>query len=341
MTTGTELHEVNLVSSGKLKLRATAGLAEGGDAAIFEACVLFHEAARFERRAVDALSPCPPATRLAGSIEECWCLVEGRDPHGAAEVWSRILNESEDLEKGMAEAMLSRLRPRYDRAIRAFVKLLQTCPTLGRMQAGDRFSIPSGAAEQATALRELRRVLKEFPGIAALWGLVARLEEEAGNPAEAFEALRFALALAPENPQFKALSLLSAAEALPRAKADEYLAEVRPGLERGGAEVCLMYAFAEILLARRAADSAVRWQRALEAVDLAFPRTRSEGLRKNLTAVRLFLDDMIAKRKPDPQILYRAGLGRLAATGSGSVIDVLRADAAARVSHMDTSEVAA
>ena len=58
-------------------------------------------------------------------------------------------------------------------------------------------------------------------------------------------------------------------------------------------------------------------------------------------AVGLFLEDMLAKRKADPDLLYRAGLGRLVASSNESAIDVLKADATARVEAMDASEVAA
>jgi len=69
MSTASELYEVNLVSSSKLKLRATAYLADGSEAAVFDACVLFHDAARLERRAVEALTLCPPEARPASLAE--------------------------------------------------------------------------------------------------------------------------------------------------------------------------------------------------------------------------------------------------------------------------------
>lgn len=95
MSTATRLYEVNVVSSSRLKLRATAYLAEATDRAIFNACVLFHDAARLERRAVEALTPGPPEARLVSAIEECWCLLDGFNPDAAAEVWSRLLVEAE------------------------------------------------------------------------------------------------------------------------------------------------------------------------------------------------------------------------------------------------------
>jgi hypothetical protein len=76
--------------------------------------VLLHEAARLERRAVEVLPACPAPMRLAASVEECFCLVEGRNPPGAGEVWGRILREKRDVDGGTAEALLSRLTPRYE-----------------------------------------------------------------------------------------------------------------------------------------------------------------------------------------------------------------------------------
>ena len=42
MTIVTDVYELNLAMSGKLKLRAYARLAEGSADTIFEACVLLH-----------------------------------------------------------------------------------------------------------------------------------------------------------------------------------------------------------------------------------------------------------------------------------------------------------
>jgi hypothetical protein len=57
--------------------------------------------------------------------------------------------------------------------------------------------------------------------------------------------------------------------------------------------------------------------------------------------VRLFLEASIAGRKADPDLLYRAGLGRLAATSGHRPIDALRAEATERVSAMSSSGAAA
>jgi tetratricopeptide (TPR) repeat protein len=346
MTTDINLHEINLVSSGKLKLRATARLAEGSDEAVFEACVLFHEAARFERRALEALSQCPAITRLTASVEECWCLVRGRDPHAAGDVWSRVLSEAQAIDSSTAASIMSRLKPEYEAAIRDFVTLIQRSPTLQlstrALLRGAPSLVPQNAADRTAALKELRSLLKVFPGVPSLWSLLAHIEDTNENHLEAWKALQRALALAPDNQQFRALSLITATEALPRSDADAYLRQARPTLDKASAEVCVMYAFAEIQLAQsKKAGRVERWQRALEAVDIAFPRTHSEGLRKNLTALRLLLRDLIDQRDADPNVLYRAGLGGLAATRSGPPMDVLREDAQAHVNAMRVSEAAA
>ncbi|MEI9939253.1 MAG: hypothetical protein WDO69_18690 [Pseudomonadota bacterium] len=341
MSTAAELYEVNLVSSSKLKLRAKAGLAEGTAEAIFDACVLFHEAARLERRAVEALSPCPPEARLAGSIEECWCLLEGSDPDAAAAVWSRILSEQEDVDRATAQAMLVRLRPRYDKSVKLFARAVQSHPALtqiGRTQV----LVPTSSDEQKKALRALQTLLQQFPGVPGLWAGASRLADVTGNRGLEWDAINRALRLDPDNTALRASSLIVAAERLRPAEADEYLAPVYSTLHRAEAEVCLMLAFGEVVLAERSpATRTERWKRAASAVNAAYPQARSEWMTKLLNGLSLFLDAAIAKRKPDPDLLYRAGLGRLAATSGGKPIDALLTEATARVGAMYGSSVAA
>jgi hypothetical protein len=197
--------------------------------------------------------------------------------------------------------------------------------------------------ERKEALRELKRVLKVYPGIPQLWSLLSRFEGALGHSESSWSALGRAMALAPENQLFRALGLVTAVRALPRAELDSYLRQERQKLRSAPAEVCAMYAFAEIHVAlHERPRNTARWSRALEAVEMAFPRTRSEDLRKTLSALRLFLEHKVARRKEDPDdILYSVGLGRLAATRSGSFIDALREDAQARLYNMETSGRAA
>jgi len=341
MSTAAELYEVNLVSSSKLKLRATAGLAEGTAEAIFDACVLFHEAARLERRAVEALAPCPPEARLAGSIEECWCLLEGSDPDAAAAVWSRILSEQEDVDRATAQAMLVRLRPRYDKSIKSFVRAAQSHPVLGQI-GRTHILIPTNSDERRKALRATLAVLQQFPGVPLLWAAASRLADAVDNPELQWEAIIKALRLDPNNTALRASSLLVAAERLRPAQADAYLAPVHLTVHRAEAEVCLMLAFSEVVLAERSPGTReARWTRAAKAVNAGFPRAHAEWMTKILNGLRLFLEASIAKRKPDPDLLYRAGLGRLAATSGGKPIDALLTEATARVGAMYGSSVAA
>jgi hypothetical protein len=70
-------------------------------------------------------------------------------------------------------------------------------------------------------------------------------------------------------------------------------------------------------------------------------RTGSEGLQKDLAGLQLYLQAMLADKRADRNLLYRAGLGGLAATRGGDPIDLLQEDAVARVAAMDVSGVAA
>ncbi|WP_437671212.1 hypothetical protein [Sorangium sp. So ce131] len=335
MTSGSELYEFGLASSGKLKLRATARLAEGGPDATFEACVLLHEAARLERRAAEVLPACPASTRLAASVEECFCLVEGRNPPGAGEVWGRILREKRDVDGGTAEALLSRLTPRYEASRRGFAKLIGSCTTLRQLRIAGAL-VPTSAAERARAAREVNLVLSKFPGIPGFWWAAYRLAEAGGDLETAWSALSRAHRLEPDNRQFTAMGVLVAARALSAGDADEHLGRARASLDRAGAEVCLMYALAEIELAR--ADGArARWLRAREATGIGLVQARSEELRRELHATQLVLDSLLAGQDPTFDALYLAGLGAVAASAppKSNVIELLSSEAERRVQAME------
>jgi hypothetical protein len=326
VTIVSDVYALHLASSGKLKLRAKARLAEGTREAIFEACVLLHEAARTERRAIDSIASCPAVTRLGASIEECWCLVEGLDPPRAAEVWGQVLRDRQGVEPKAAEAMLARLSPRYEGAHRAFAKAVSASTTL--LAVRDASAAVTAAADvRARARKELAAVLEAFPGTTSFWWMSYRLAEADGDKKAAWEALTKARLLSPGNPRFEAMSLLVASWALPLAAADEHIARARGTFDTAGAEVCLMYACAEINLARKppASEREARYRRAREAVEAGLAQATSEGLRRNLKAAQLLLDDLLAGRQPTLQILYLAGLGELAAMSEprANVVDVL------------------
>jgi hypothetical protein len=324
MTLVTDVYELNLATSGKLKLRATAHLAEGGAAPTFEACVLLHEAARIERRAVDALPRCPPSTRLAASIEECWCLVEGRDPPRAGGAWGHVLQDMGRVDGATATAMLARLRPRHEESERQFRKLLAGCAHLVRLR-GSGALVPPTKEEQRAVLRDVERVLEAFPGAISFWWASYRLLEAMGDRKGAWTSLGKARRLDPENRRFEAMSLLLAARSLPEEAADEILGRVRGSSDEVGAETYLMYALAEIELAKRATAPKERWSRALDAANAGLTQAPSEGLRKNLKATQLLLTALLAGKEPTLDILYLAGLGESATTAHSTrnVVDLV------------------
>jgi hypothetical protein len=184
----TDVYELNLATGGKLKMRATARLAEGGPGPTFEACVLLHEAARLERRAVEALATCPAATRLAASIEECWCLTEGLDPPRAAAAWGRVLRDKHCVDAGTAEAMLARLGPRFAQSERRFRRALAGAKNLGELRDTGPI-VPATPTARSAAHRHVERVLDAFPGATSFWWASFRLLEAQGDDDGAGRAL--------------------------------------------------------------------------------------------------------------------------------------------------------
>lgn len=323
-----DVYALNLATSGKLKLRAKSFLAEGSPESVFEACVLLHEAARVQQRAVSALSACPPATRLSSAAEECWCYVEGRDPPRAADAWGQVLRARQDIDSTTAEAILARITPLFESSQREFASAVKSSSVL--LAARDLGSLALlSATERDRARKELALILASFPGATSLWWLQYRLAEAADRKDDAWEALSRARRLAPENPRFLAMSLLVATWALSRAEAEKHIAPVRASFDRLGAEVCLLYACSEMMLARKApsAERRTRWQRGLDAAQAGLAQVEAEGLRKNLRAAQMLLQALLAGRKPTMDILYLAGLSDLALASqrSADVAEVLTA----------------
>jgi hypothetical protein len=335
-----DVYAVNLASGGKLKMRATGLLAEGTPDAVFKACVLLHEAARFQQLALEALPTCPAVTRLSSLAEECWCFVEGRDPPRAGEVWGDLLHAREGVDVPTARAILSRLTPQFEAAQKTFAAAVNSSPVL---VAIGKTGIVAGQSLPANnkARKELTTLLRQFPGATSFWWMQYRLSEAAGDKKSAWQALAKARQLAPHDPRFAAMSLLVAAWALPRAAAEEHLAGVRGSLDRANAEVCLMYAHAEITLARAcpAGEKRVRLTRAREAAEAGRARADTEELRRNLKAVLLLLGELLAGREPTLEVLYLAGMGGVAAMEkpTADVADLL----AARVRSVGAERAAA
>lgn len=306
MSATPDLYAYLLASAGKLEMRATAKLAEGTPDSVFEACVLLHEAARIERRALHALPSPPASVRLAATVEECFCLVEGLDPVGAAGAWARVVDER-SLIPDDTTALLARLEPRYQQTLRDFQKLLGRCKTLmAHLRVGH--GVPSTSSERASELRDVRRVLKRFPGAAMFWWRAYRLQDADGSFSDAWRSLSRARQLAPENPTYVALSLVLAVKALPPQEADEHLQRARAALDELGPEVCLMYAHAELERAEATRERA-HWLNARDAVERGLSAPSTGELSKNLRATRLILDALLSGREPSIDILYKVGLG--------------------------------
>lgn len=321
-----DAYELNLASSGKLKLRAKGLLAEGTPDKTFEACVLLHDAARIQRRAVAALLSCPATTRLASALEECWCFVEGFDPPQAALAWGRALAEQAAVDRQTAEAMRSRLESKYEASKRAYGQALKASPNvLTVLQT--RNVVGGTAAERGELRRECEAFLKQFPGATSWWWFAYRLAEASGDKGRAWNALARARRLDPDNRTFKAFSLLAAAKTFSPEAAEERLAHVRTSLEREGEEVCMMYALAEVNLAQRGPEAAraVRWQRALDATYAGLAQISDPAWRAKLKAMQMIIVELLAGREPTMGILYHAGLGAMAAAAKpkANVVDLL------------------
>jgi cytochrome c-type biogenesis protein CcmH/NrfG len=133
--------------------------------------------------------------------------------------------------------------------------------------------VPPNREGQLAVLRDVRRLLKAFPGATHSWWASYRLLEALGDMAGAWQSLARARRLDPDNRRYKAVSLLLATAALPAAEAELHIEQSARPLEEAGPDVCLMYALAQLRLAPRS-RAKERWRRSLEASQAACPRPR-------------------------------------------------------------------
>jgi hypothetical protein len=310
-----DVYGATLARSGQLKLKAKRLLALGTEAEVFDACVLLHEAARIERSAARVLSPPSPVTLLTSVVEACWCLIEGFDPPRAAEAWGDVLRARDEVAPTQAEGIVARLAQRYPVVQKEFARTVSASPTLLTVRSATRL-VDLAPTERTRARKELAVVLQRFPGATSFYWMDYRLAEADDDKQSAWAALEKARRLDPENPRYRAMSLLVAAWALASAEAERHLAGMRGELNRAGAEVCLMYAHAELTLARKGPpkERKNRWTRAREAAEFGIAQAPNEGLLRNLKATQLLLHELLANRAPTTEVLYRAGLSDLAAT---------------------------
>lgn len=179
-----DAYRLALSEAGKLKLRASALLAEGGRERMIDAAALFQAAARAEARSLLALERVPVEPRLAATIEECWCLLEGGDPASAALAWDRVRVASEQVPPEVASSMRSRLDPVYAARTRAYAMAIQSCKMLTALRPTGSF-VPPTKGQRALLDRELSRLLRDFPGVASFWWAKYRLAGELAAGREA------------------------------------------------------------------------------------------------------------------------------------------------------------
>lgn len=313
-----DIYQAHLMSSSKLKMKALGKLAEGTTATTFEACVLLHEAARSEQAALASLPTAPAETRLATAIELCWCLVEGRDPPGAATAWGEILRLCTVVGSKNAQPMLSRIEPLYMGVHDDFVKRLSKCKGLAAARAS-RVLVPASDSEARKTLVEVEDILKHYPGAPSLWWAKYRLLEHLHRVKEAWDALLRARQLEPQRASFLATSLLLSVRARSATEASEYVASIRSRLESAGAEVCLFYALAMIELAHKGAREE-RLAAARDAANAGLAQAGSTSMRNALLAAQLLLVALDHGEKPTLDIFYRADLGDVAASMPAGIV---------------------
>lgn len=319
-----EHYQLGLGEAGKLKLRATALLAEGGSARTFEATVLLHDAARAEARALLALEHPTPEVRLASAIEQCACFVEGLDPVLAARAWGHVLDAAGRAPDAVAAPMLARLKPRYTRLESAFGSALRKSPLVARHSGG--LELLRGRERQRYA-REVALLLARFPGTPWLWWASCRIEHVQGRPRAAWESIQRACRLEPDNGHHAAVRLWLMPRAVPVKQVDAYLSESYADIHHASPELCLVYALEEMELARHAPSARTpRLERAFEAVLQGRSRAQAEStVGQYLRAAQLVLSEQLKGGEPTIDLLYRAGLGDvLVASSSASRRDPVR-----------------
>ena len=301
-----------LLEAGKLKLAAKARLAEGGQSARYDAAVLYHAAARAEQRALLALEAPSPEARLASAIERCACLILGFDASEVLDLgWADVLEASSAVEKKTAEAM----RARIDEMMRDFVERYQKA--LGKVPAHDA-RVEAGAPPRPatrSARRDLDRFLQAFPGDAFAWARRSALSFEEGDAARAWEEIRRARELVPQEDSFMGWELRLVSKHLPTAQAEARLAEAYARIERddASANVCFGFVIAALDLAPKSKHRDELLRQASNAATREAARAPQSEDRKMFRALDLSLREMLAGRKPGLEILYRCGLGHLAA----------------------------
>ncbi len=323
-----EAHRHALGEAGKLKLRATAILAEGDDLeSRFRAAVLLHDAARAEARAMRAVAAPSDQERLGSLVEQCMCFVEGCDPLGAARLRGQILEYRDRVDRTTFERMSGRLKPAYDQLARRWASAIRGSRSL----LAHRVLVPSDPEARDAVGAEIEGLADRFPGTAELWWGVHRHYEAIGDWKAAWEAIERARQLQPDNHRYLEFAVLLAARRRPVEEARRFLAGTFEQLDRLPSAVSLFVALGELELAgRRRAAAHEHWRAGLKAVHAGLSKPQDQEvarLHQYLEATRLLLVALLAGEKPTMDLLYQAGLGDLviATTSRQKPQDVLRA----------------
>lgn len=274
----------------------------------FEAAVLFHQAERLELQAIRSLVGATDETRLNAAVERCACLVEGLDPPGAAQVWGEVLELAERLPVQRRAAYTEDFYVRLQGSLDAWN---EAYAPLRHLLTSDRFmpTEPVLRAQMRTPIEELSR---KFPGVAHLWWRIYRHQEAEGDLRSALETLRTrAQPLDPWNLNYlgATLDLLIRLDE-PPSVLDETLEQI--DLQVAQVPVCILYASAEIRLARQQASSSVaRLARARRAIFYGLRQPTTKALyHQHLRALELFVEALEAEGSVDVRgVLFRAGLG--------------------------------
>jgi hypothetical protein len=306
-----EPRRLALLEAGKLKLAAKARLAEGGEAARYDAAVLYHAAARAEQRTLLVMEAPSPEARLANAIERCACLIEGFDAMVVLEIaWANVLIASFAVPERAAAAMRSRIDASMSEFVHRYQGVLAKTPAFKAAIEADDLGRGSRSLD-----REIDRFLKVFPGDARIWSIRSRHHLQAGDIAAAWKAIQRARELMPEETTYVGLELDLVPKHLPSARAEAQLDGVYTQIERGdaNADVCFGFVGAALQLAQKGRHREKLLRQALDAAMAGF---RAAGLlpsdRKIFRVFELSLREMLAGRKPTVEILYRCGLGSLA-----------------------------
>jgi predicted Zn-dependent protease len=301
-----------LLDAGKLKLSARARLAEGGKGARYEAAVLYHEAARAEHRALLATEAPSPEARLASAIERCACLIEGFDATAVLDDgWADVLAASDAVGREAAAAMRARIDEKMLAFLVRYQRVLAATPGLRSWLEEGRFR-PLQAGKG-----ELDRFLKAFPGDAWVWCARSIARAAAGDVSAAWKAIRRARELAPDHTVFVQVELSLVPMYYEPAQAEARLESVYASIERGAANAdgCFGFIYGALRLAEKSdrREGLLRQALAAAAEGSRVPPLGPED-RQRFKLLELWLREILAGRKPTVDILYRCGLGHLAAT---------------------------